>query len=99
MKMFMYAVGVLLSLLAVGCTPQPIDNQSGGNTPVTETKDDATPTQILKTGATYYSIGRVVDCELKQILYYSGNGGIAILDYAQNQSTSELYRKTCNKGE
>lgn len=95
----MYAVCVLLSLLAVGCTPQPSDNQSGGNTPVTETKDDATPTQILKTGATYYSIGRVVDCELMQILYYSGNGGIAILDYAQNQSTSELYRKTCIKGE
>jgi hypothetical protein len=56
---------------------------------------DVTPTLVLKSGATYYSISRIVDCELQQIIYYTGNGGISILSAYHNKRTEELYNKTC----
>lgn len=91
MKMFVCAVGVMLSLLVLGCTPQPTENT---NTNDTQDKD-VTPTLVLKSGVTYYSISRIVDCELQQIIYYTGNGGISILSAYHNKRTEELYNKTC----
>ena len=96
MKMFVCAVGVMLSLLVLGCTPQPTENtNTNTNTNDTQNDKDVTPNLVLKSGVTYYIISRIVDCELQQIIYYTGNGGISILSAYHNKRTEELYNKTC----